>query len=213
MKRLERIPNGSEIDDMICLDCNYSEIRKTAVYLVKCKICGRKKIMLPNTIHNRVGTTHKSCGKGLKIKNPRFYSEWKSMRTRTTNPNYEHYKDYGGRGISSEKFKYFIDFYDRMYDSYIEACEKYGEKNVSLDRKDFNGDYEKDNCQWIHIKDQAGNTRKTIIFEITFPDGTKKIFKNVNATCREYGWNPSSMKSLLQGRMKSYKGLKGKRIN
>lgn len=142
MKSLEHIELGMVIDDMKCVKYILHPVRKTFAYLMCCEKCGRFKIMLPRTLKNRVGTTHKSCGQGLKTKNKRFYSEWQSMRTRTTNKNYEHYSDYGGRGISSEYFKYFIDFYDEMFSSYQEACLKYGEENVSLDRKDPDGNYD-----------------------------------------------------------------------
>lgn len=212
MKALERVEIGTVIDDMRCIEFKYHPLRKTSAYLMRCEKCGRFKIMLPRTLKERKGTTHKSCGQGLKTKNKRFYSEWQAMRTRTTNKNYEHYSDYGGRGISSEYFKYFIDFYDEMFSSYQEACSEYGEENVSLDRKDPNGNYDKSNCRWIHIKEQQGNTRRTVEFVIIFEDGTTKAFKNVNKTCKEYGWNPSCIKDLINGRIKSYKGLKGYRI-
>ena len=65
----------------------------------------------------------------------------------------------------------------------------------------------------IMYKEQQGNTRRTVKFIIYFPDGSSKEYKNVNKTCFENGWNPSSLKSLLSGRMSTYKGLRGKRIN
>lgn len=68
------------------------------------------------------------------------------------------------------------------------------------------------NCRWIHINEQQGNTRRTVEFVIIFSDGTSITFKNVNKTCKEYGWNPSCIKDLINGRIKSYKGLKGYRI-
>ena len=213
MKTLERIEIGTVVDDMKCIKYGYSIKQNTSAYLMRCEKCGRFKIMLPETVKRHSGTTHKSCGKGIKTKNKKFHSIWCSMRTRTTNENYEHFSDYGGRGISSEYFKYFIDFYDEMFDSYQEACVTYGEKNVSLDRKDPNGDYDKNNCRWVHKKEQQGNTRRTVKFIIFFQDGSSKVFKNVNKTCKEYGWNPSCIKDLINGKLKTYKGLRGKRIN
>ena len=213
MKPLEILKNGTIVDDLKCISYGYHVQRKTSVYLMRCTKCGRYKTMLPETVMRHSGTNHSACGTGLKTKNIKFHSIWCSLRTRTTNPTYEHYSDYGGRGINSDSWIYFIDFYDDMFESYKDACLLYGEKNVSLDRIDPDGNYEKSNCRWVHVKEQQGNTRRTVKFIIYFPDGSSKEYKNVNKTCFENGWNPSSLKSLLSGRMPTYKGLRGKRIN
>ena len=199
---------GDVVDDLICIGKVPPIYPKRAKLLMKCKKCGRTKEMLPNTLHRHSGTTHKACGNGIKTTDPDFYRKWQSMRSRTNNPNYEHYADYGGRGISSEKFRYFIDFYDAMYKSYLKACSKYGKENVSLERKDPNKNYTKSNCCWIHIKEQPCNTRITVRFEITFPDGTKKKYKNISKFCKKYDLNRSCIKDLINGRLKSYKGYR-----
>lgn len=107
------------IDDMKIIDLTKDKYNRKC-YKVKCLKCGREKIMLKSTLTRHSGTTHKSCGKGLKTKSKLFYNRWQAMRTRTNNPNYEHWKDYGGRGIKSDEFEYFIDFYDAMYESFEE---------------------------------------------------------------------------------------------
>ena len=45
----------------------------TKFYIMKCNKCGRTKEMLSSTIRRKSGTTHKSCGKNLKTKDPIFY--------------------------------------------------------------------------------------------------------------------------------------------
>jgi hypothetical protein len=81
------------------------------------------------------------------------YQSWRGMRTRCTNPNVKSYKDYGGRGIQiCERWKDFGNFLADM-----------GERpdGRTLDRKNVNGDYEPNNCQWATRKEQAMNTQKT----------------------------------------------------
>ena len=53
-------------------------------------------------------------------------------------------------------YKYFKD---DMYESYLEAVEKYGEENISIDRIDNDKGYYKENCRWTISKVQANNRR------------------------------------------------------
>lgn len=176
-------------------------------YKMQCIKCKRIKLMLGETISAKSGTTHKSCGKGLKNKDKRFHGIWCAMRTRTTNPNYQHWKDYGGRGINSDAFKYFIDFYDTMYESYIEACTRMKTSEVSLERINVNGNYCPENCCWIPLSEQAGNQRTTLEFTIKFPDGTIKKFRNASKFAKEHNLSVSSVHDLIYGRLKRCKGL------
>lgn len=205
---------GDVVDDMKVIET--SSCDKTSEtcgkYRVVCLKCGRTKLMGGHRLFKHNGTTHRSCGQGLKTLEPRFHSIWCNMRSRTTNPNTDHYKDYGGRGIGSDEFKNFIDFYDSMYASYMAAKKLYGD-NVSLERIDVNKSYSKSNCKWIHFSEQGGNTRVTVFFEIVFPDGHKEIHKNVNKFAKDNGLNVSCLRYLLNGRLKRYRGFRGKRIS
>lgn len=213
MKAMYVYKIGDKVDDLICIGIIPPENGNSTKYIMECIKCHRHKHMFGATLARHCGTTHQACGKGLKLKNKEFYEKWQSMRSRTTNPKTEHYKDYGGRGINSDEFKNFIDFYDTMYTSYLEAVNRYGVRNVSLERNDVNGNYCKDNCCWIHISDQHSNTRDTVYFEITFPNGDVKEFRNVNKFCREYELNASCVRDLIGGKLKVYRGLHGRRIS
>ena len=149
---------GDKIEDMVIVD-KYSHNRRMYA-LVKCEVCGRTKHITMSNLNNHHGTEHASCGHGLRKQCQRFYTIWKGMRARTTNPNTPQYCDYGGRGISSEAFANFIDFYDQMYYQYEQAAMQYGEHNISLDRIDVDGDYEPSNCRFATAFVQQGNTRK-----------------------------------------------------
>lgn len=68
------------------------------------------------------------------------YKAWELMWSRCSNPRNASWERYGGRGIAvTERWEAFENFLADM-----------GEKpsGLSLDRKDNNGNYSKDNCHW-----------------------------------------------------------------
>lgn len=81
----------------------------------------------------------------------RPYSIWASMRSRCDLLDKEYNKRYGGRGITyQESWKDFEVFWEDMKDTY--------EEHLTIDRKDSNANYCKDNCRWADKKTQSFNT-------------------------------------------------------
>jgi hypothetical protein len=83
-----------------------------------------------------------------------LYSTWTRMKHRCYNGNDKYFKDYGGRGIVvCEEWK--DDFVEFLYWSL-----KHGwEKGLTIERKNFNGNYEPSNCTWIPMSEQSKNRR------------------------------------------------------
>ena len=90
--------------------------------------------------------------KALLPKDHSFYMAWTNMKTRCDNPKSTQYKWYGGRGITyCEEWAEFENFYDDMFLNW--------EAGKTLDRKDNNDNYYKENCEWSTHKEQALNRR------------------------------------------------------
>ena len=80
------------------------------------------------------------------------YTSWSNMKTRCNNPNLPQFKDYGGRGISyCEKWETFEGFFEDM---------GHLPEGLTLERKDVNKGYCKENCIWADRFVQAANKRK-----------------------------------------------------
>lgn len=105
-----------------------------------------------------------SCGcivkKHGKSNNP-LYRNWLCMKTRCYNKTDEHYKNYGGRGITmcDEWFNDFQAFYNWSINNGYKC-------GLTLDRADVNGNYEPSNCRWVSRKMQARNRRSNRTFTI-----------------------------------------------
>lgn len=155
---IERVENrASRVCWMCKCDCgNYTKATSNALKVGSTTSCGCKA---KEDFGNRTRTHGDSSTK--------LYRTWATMKKRCNCENNWDYKHYGGRGISVcdewimyEGFKMWA-----LNNGYVEG--------LSIERIDFNKNYEPSNCTWIEFKDQNKNTRRT--HNIEFMGETRSV--------------------------------------
>lgn len=131
-------------------------------------VCGKRYTVLSSSLlhakikscgcvdRNRLGdasVTHGARKKGANPIKKRVWRIWAGMRERCTNPNNKSWPNYGGRGIfTCESWKQFANFWSDMGDSY--------KPGLTIERRNNDGPYCKENCCWDTRLAQAKNKRK-----------------------------------------------------
>ncbi len=165
----------------------------TTAWLCQCSRKGCTRTSIVVTARLRSGHTT-SCGCGSRRQHDGThtpeYAIWKAMHQRCSNPNFDDFHNYGGRGISvCESWNDFAVF--------ISDMGRRPSSEYSIDRINTNGNYEPTNCKWSTRIEQGNNRRDTI--HITIGTDTKPL----TAWCREFdadadivrkrirsGWDP-----------------------
>jgi hypothetical protein len=98
----------------------------------------------------------------------RIYRIWVGMKARCLDPRVPEYSNYGGRGISV--CSSWMNF--ESFQSWA-STNGYND-DLTIERKDNDGNYDPENCEWIPKGKQGFNTRKSIA--ITY-DGRTMILK------------------------------------
>lgn len=106
--------------------------------------------------------------------NTRLYTAWNNMLSRCVYKNAKNNKDYGGRGISvCEEWLEFENFRDwAMANGYTD--------NLTIERKNVDGNYEPGNCTWVTAQEQMFNTR--------IPQDNKSGHKGVIYSKKSHKW-------------------------
>jgi hypothetical protein len=165
--------------------------------------CGNTHIVRQNHLkHSRI----KSCGclKAIVARTrPGFhgytgtstYHIWLAMRSRCLTKTSPAYKDYGARGITiCKKWNKFENFLKDM-----------GERpaGLSLERKDNNKGYSKENCKWATRLEQAQNTRgvkltlEKAVEILRMRKGPNKI--KIKDICERFGISACTVHSVVNG--------------
>ncbi len=138
---------GNKLWDCIC-DCGGYVLARTGhLNSGSVKSCGCIKI----EVVTRLGKSHLNLT--AKSKHP-LYKIWSGMWNRCTRPTAHEYKNYGGRGITV-----CIEWKD--FNNFVRDMGPRPSIRHTLDRKDNNGNYNKNNCKWSTWKEQANNRRNS----------------------------------------------------
>ena len=163
--------------------------RKTngAWWLCQCDCGVQKNIPATDMVQGKISSCGCEHGKRVAKSNithgmakTRTYKLWQAMRNRCNRIN----QDYSCRGIT----------YDERWDDFANFLSDMGAApdDMSLDRIDVNGNYEKANCRWATREQQANNTRANVFLEY----GSKR--QTVTQWARELGMNPDKLRARLR---------------
>lgn len=120
--------------------------------LLKVVSCGCFRKQNSTNMYTKHG--HAKCGK----MSPEYVS-WQRVIQRCSNPNYENYNNYGGRGVK---------VCERWKKSFANFLSDMGNKpfpRAHIDRIDNSGNYEPKNCRWVSCKENARNKRNNLVIE------------------------------------------------
>lgn len=142
-------------DNKYCYDCicscgNTEIVTKTASLLRsgQSKSCGclqRENAKLQANNNTGVPRSHGMTDSVT-------YICWRNMKARCDDPNHQAKQNYGDRGITyPESWKTFEGFFEDMGEN---------PEGFTLNRKDVNMDYSKDNCEWVDNVRQGRDRRK-----------------------------------------------------
>ena len=157
---------GKKFGKLTAIKLDHIERTKTGTvhyWLYRCD-CGNEKVIRKGEV-SQGGS--QSCGCFLKESvqkrskkhgqsHLRLYHIMHDMKQRCLNPNNKNYKHYGARGITI--YKDWLDNFDSFYNWAINNGYK---ENLTIERINFNGNYEPNNCKWILLNEQSKNTRRT----------------------------------------------------
>jgi hypothetical protein len=96
------------------------------------------------------------------------------MKDRCNNPNRRDFHRYGGRGI------YVCKEWNASFEAFVNDMGN-APKAMTIDRIDVNKGYEKSNCRWATLAEQAENQRKCIKYTVN------GVTKTVSGWAREWG--------------------------
>ena len=96
------------------------------------------------------------------MSNSKLFEVWCSMRRRCENRKDKAYKWYGAKGVKVCDEWQGEGGFQNFYNWSIKNGYK---ENLSIDRIDFNGNYEPSNCRWITQKEQCNNTSRNIYID------------------------------------------------
>ena len=166
IKQEGKYKNGARLWLCQC-DCgNQKHVAGTHLIAGRIKSCG---CLLVETTVSRNRIEKKKHG----LRNTRIYNTWRNIKDRCLNPNNAAYHKYGGRGITvCDEWK---DNFQAFYDW---SMANGSADDLTIDRKDVNGNYEPSNCKWSNMKEQANNRRNNI--KITYDGKTKTLAEWAN---------------------------------
>ena len=141
-----------------------------------------------NATHNMAGT--------------RPYNIWQGMKQRCYNPKRAKYHLYGGKGITVYgKWKTFEGFWEDNQDAYRD--------DLTIDRKNSEGNYEPDNVRWIpQAQNSSETTKRRPIVQMTKRYEPIKEFDSAKQAADTFNLTAAHITAVCRGDRQTHGGYR-----
>lgn len=157
-------------------------------WLCRCE-CGAEREVVTAALtrgkSKSCGCLVEQCGTKHGLHGTPEYRVWKAVKARCYIKSASSYKNYGGRGIVM------CDEWKNSAEAMIRDMGPRPSPKHSIERKDNNGPYCKDNCRWATKSEQGNNTRRNV--RRTYMGRTQTLVQ----WAREFGINFATLRSRV----------------
>lgn len=173
MQKAQQIQIGSEFTWLTVIRQHH---RRSWICLCKCgkevvvyeselnnghnKSCGCLHSEVLKTAGYKKRTHGGSVGQTQTGKVSSEYGVWREMRSRCRRATNLRYKDYGGRGIGV------CDRWSNSFENFLLDMGRKPSPELTIERRNNNGDYTPENCYWGTRKEQGRNKRNNAVITI-----------------------------------------------
>lgn len=105
------------------------------------------------------------------------YKVWMNIKMRCYNEKNDQYSDYGGRGIVMS------DEWRDSFEAFYRDMGPRPSSHYTVERRENNEGYTKENCHWVTRIEQANNTRRNVFYCYN------GVCKTLSTWCRELNLN------------------------
>lgn len=193
------------------IDVFYDERNKRKMALTECIYCNSSKNMRLSDFISNIAVSCKCRTIKHGMNRTKIYSVYANIKYRCYNSNHHEFHNYGGKGIiMCDEWlgeDGFINFYEW-------ALNNGYEEGLTIDRKDSNGNYEPNNCQWVTRSEntikankvcQHRKADKGTYYGIDC-NGNYYEFNNASQFSTEHKLNPNMVRRIANGNGKEHKG-------
>lgn len=183
----DKYPDGRErwVCKCSCIAASVIVVRRKSLKSGNTKSCGCHRVERIRETNTR----HGMC-------NAPEYRIWKAIKERCSYVKHKSYSDYGGRGITV------CDEWKDSFDNFYRDMGPRPSKDHTIERRESDKSYCKENCYWATRTEQNNNTRRNIFYV------RNGVAKTLAAWCKELDLSYST----VYARMKQYGQSFGKAI-